>query len=151
MWTIFKVFTEFVTILLLFYVLVFWLWGMWNLSSLIRDRTHTSLITREVPKYYAFLMSCFEKACCKFPYLYSPDLSCTLSVFLTCVCAKLLQFCPTFSDPMDHKPSGSSIHGILQARILEWVIMPSARRFSQPRSQSRIPYVSCIGSWILYQ
>ena len=38
MWTIFKVFTEFVTTLLLFYVLVFWPWGMWDLSSLTRDQ-----------------------------------------------------------------------------------------------------------------
>ena len=41
MWTIFKVFIEFVTILPLFYVLVFWPRGMWDLSSLTRDRTHT--------------------------------------------------------------------------------------------------------------
>ena len=39
--TIFKVFIEFVIILLLFYVLVFWPQGMWGLSSLIRDVTHT--------------------------------------------------------------------------------------------------------------
>ena len=44
MWTIFKVFIEFVTILLLFYVLVFWLRGMWDLSSLTRDSTHTPWI-----------------------------------------------------------------------------------------------------------
>ena len=58
MWTIFKVFIEFVTILLLFYVLVFWSQGMWDLSSPIKDRTHTPCIgrrslnhwtTREVP------------------------------------------------------------------------------------------------------
>ena len=47
MWTISKVFIEFVTVLLLFYVLVFWLRGMWNLSSLTRDRTHTPCIGRQ--------------------------------------------------------------------------------------------------------
>ena len=41
MWTIFKVFIEFVTRLLLFYVLVFWPRAMWDLSSLTRDQTHT--------------------------------------------------------------------------------------------------------------
>ena len=41
MWAIFKVFIEFVTILLLFYVLVFWPWGTWDLNFLLRDRTHT--------------------------------------------------------------------------------------------------------------
>ena len=46
MWNIFKVFTEFVTISLLFYVLVFWPRGMWDLSSLTRDRTCTPCIGR---------------------------------------------------------------------------------------------------------
>ena len=41
MWTIFKVFIEFATILLLFYVLVFWLQGMWDPSSRTRDQTRT--------------------------------------------------------------------------------------------------------------
>ena len=34
------------------------------------------------------------------------------------ICAKLLQLCPTFCDPMDYSPPGSSVQGILQARIL---------------------------------
>ena len=38
--------------------------------------------------------------------------------------AKLLQLCPTLCDSMDHSPPGSSVNGILQARILEWVAMP---------------------------
>ena len=59
MWTIFKVFIEFATMLLLFYILVLWLWGMWDLSSPTRDRTRTPCIgrrslnhwtAREVPK-----------------------------------------------------------------------------------------------------
>ena len=46
---------------------------------------------------------------------------------------KLLQSCPTLCDPMDRSPTGSSVHGILQARILEWVAMPSSRGSSQSR------------------
>ena len=42
-------------------------------------------------------------------------------------CAKSLQLCLTFWDSMDCSPRGSSVHGILQARILEWVAMPSSR------------------------
>ena len=38
------------------------------------------------------------------------------------------------SDPMDCSPPGSSVHGILQAKILEWVAMPSSRGSSQPRA-----------------
>ena len=45
-----------------------------------------------------------------------------------CVCAKLLQSCPTLCNPMDCSPPGSSVHGILQARILEWIAMPSSSR-----------------------
>ena len=48
---------------------------------------------------------------------------------------KSLQLCLTLCDPMDSSPPGSSVHGILQARILEWVAMPSSRGFSQPRDR----------------
>ena len=48
MWTVFKVFIEFVTVLLLFYVLVFWLRGMWDLSSRTRYRTLTPALEGEV-------------------------------------------------------------------------------------------------------
>ena len=47
MWTILKVFIEFVTILLLFYVLIFWPRGMWDLRSLTRDQTYTPCIGRQ--------------------------------------------------------------------------------------------------------
>ena len=60
---------------------------------------------------------------------------------LTCMCAKLLQSCPTLCDTMDHNPSDSSVHGILQARILEWVTMPSSRGSFQPRDQTHISYI----------
>ena len=40
--------------------------------------------------------------------------------------AKLLQSCLTLCNPVDCSPPGSSVHGILQARILRWVIMPSS-------------------------
>ena len=65
------------------------------------------------------------------------------------VCAKLLQLYPTLCDPMDCSPPGSSVHGILQARILEWVAMPSSRGSSQPRDQTHISYISCIGGQFL--
>ena len=48
-----------------------------------------------------------------------------LQVYSLCVHAKLLQSSLTLFDPMDCSPPGSSVHGILQARILEWVAMPS--------------------------
>ena len=51
----------------------------------------------------------------------------------TCVHAKSLQSCLTVCDPMDCSLPGSSVHGILQARILKWVALPSLRGSSQPR------------------
>ena len=67
--------------------------------------------------------------------------------YTVCVCAKLLQSCPTLCDPMDYSPPGSSVNGILQARMLEWVAMPSSRESSWTRDWT---WVSCIGRWILY-
>ena len=49
--------------------------------------------------------------------------------------------CVWLCDPMDCSPPGSSVHGILQARTLEWTAMPSSRGSSQPRDQTCI---SCI-------
>ena len=57
-----------------------------------------------------------------------------------CMCPKFLQSCLTLSNTMDCSPPGSSVHGILQARILEWVVMPSSGWSSQPRDQTCISY-----------
>ena len=61
---------------------------------------------------------------------------------------KSFQSCPTLHDFMHYSPPGSSVHGLLPARILEWVVMLSSRGSSQPRDQPCIFYVSCIGRWI---
>ena len=65
-------------------------------------------------------------------------------------CAFITQSCPTLCDPVDCSPPGSSVHGILQARILEWVAVPSSRGSSQPRNQTCFAYISCIGRRVLY-
>ena len=66
-----------------------------------------------------------------------------------CVCArahaKSLPSCLTLCHPMDCSLPDPSVHGILQARILEWVAIPSSRGSSWPRDQTCISYVSCIG------
>ena len=62
-----------------------------------------------------------------------------------CTYAKLLQSCLTLCDAMNCTPPGSSVHGILQAVILEWVAMPSSRGSSWPRDQTCVSYVSCTG------
>ena len=50
-----------------------------------------------------------------------------------CVCVLVSQLCPTLCDPMDCSPPVSSVHGILQARILEWVAISFSRGSSPPR------------------
>ena len=50
-----------------------------------------------------------------------------------CVCVWVTQLCPTLCDPMDCNLPGSSVHGILQARILEWVAMSFSRADSKAK------------------
>ena len=59
-----------------------------------------------------------------------------------CMCAKLLQSCPILWDPMDSSLPGSSAHGILQTRILEWVAISFPRGSSWPRDQICISYTA---------
>ena len=55
--------------------------------------------------------------------------------------SQVAQLCPTLCDPMDCSLPGSSVHGIFQARIMEWVAISFSRGSSWPRDQTR---VSCI-------
>ena len=73
----------------------------------------------------------------------------TLLVKGVCVCVSG-QLPPTVWDPMGYTLPGSSLLEILQARILEWVVMPSSRGSSQPRDQTQVSYVFCIGRLVLY-
>ena len=59
--------------------------------------------------------------------------------------ANLLQLYLTLWDPMDCGLTDSSIHGILQARILQWVAIPFSMGSSPPRDQTQVSHVSCIG------
>jgi len=68
--------------------------------------------------------------------------ACMLSCFS---CVQLLAV-----NPMDCSPLGSFVHGILQARILEWVAMPSSRGSFGPRDQTQVSYIRCIGWRVLY-
>ena len=67
-----------------------------------------------------------------------------------CVHAKWLQLYLTLCDHKDCSPLSSSAHGILQAKILEWVAMPSSRGSSQPRDWTRVSYISCISRQVLH-
>ena len=62
-----------------------------------------------------------------------------LPLNLCCCCCLVAQLCPTLCDPMDCSPPGSSVHGILRARILERVAKPSSGGSSQPRDLTQAP------------
>ena len=63
--------------------------------------------------------------------------------YYVCMGAQSLESCPILCSLMDCSPPGSSVHGTLQARILEWVAMPFPRGSSQPWDQTQ---VSCFAS-----
>ena len=70
----------------------------------------------------------------------------TLKVLIT-------QSCPTLCYPMDCSPPSSSVHGILQARILEWVHMPSSRESSRPRDPTQVSCIAdrCFTIWVTWE
>ena len=87
---------------------------------------------------------CFPASMSSFPhFLY------LLSFFSKALYNQVLvaQSCPTLCDAMDYSPPGSSVHGILQARILEWVAVSFSKGCSWPRDPT---WDSCIGRQILY-
>jgi len=55
-----------------------------------------------------------------------------------------------FMTPMDGSPPGSSVYGIFQARLLEWIVISSSRGSCRPRGKTCISWVSCIDRQILY-
>ena len=54
---------------------------------------------------------------------------------------EVAQSCPTLCDPMDCSPPGSSVHGIFQAWVLEWVAVSFSRRFSWPRDRTWVSHI----------
>ena len=67
-----------------------------------------------------------------------------------CMHAKLIQSCPILCDSVAFSWPGSSVHGILQARILEWVGLLFSRWSLQPRNWTCVSSISCIGRQVLY-
>ena len=59
-----------------------------------------------------------------------------------CVCGLVAQLCPALCDPTDSSSTDSSVHGILQARILKWVAISFSRRSFQPRDQTRVSHIA---------
>ena len=65
--------------------------------------------------------------------------------------SEVAQSCPTLCDPVDCSPPGSSAHGILQARILEWVAISFSRGSSRPRDRTQVFHIAgrCFNLWAI--
>ena len=56
--------------------------------------------------------------------------------------SEVAQSCPTLCDPVNYSPPGSSVHGVLQARILEWVAISFSRGSSPPRDRTQVSHIA---------
>ena len=63
--------------------------------------------------------------------------------------SEVTQSCPTLCYPVDCGPPGSSVHGIFQARILEWIVISFSRGSSQPRHRTQVSHIAgrCFNLW----
>ena len=97
------------------------------------------------PSYQlAYTVDCFEGDSCSFCIN-----TCSLNACWICeVLVALL--CLTLCDTMDCSPPGSSVHGILQARIREWVAIPFSRESSWARDQTRVSCTEFVKSVLNY-
>ena len=102
------------------------------LSSLLWSQSFCLLVSSLVVSLislYCFLFFFFSEAT-----LCGRQFVAFLSTYFVGVCAKSPESCRTLFEPMEHSLPGSFVHGILQARILEWVAMPFSRGPSQLRN-----------------
>ena len=120
--------------------------GLWDqgAAALGRRGAHPDLQHRVMEFFPSPYRDALWKACAQAHRILS---DCTLSLFsvnmpLEHVCW-VTQSCPILYYPMVCSLPGSSVHGILQARILEWVAIPFSRGPSQSRNRTWVPFLSC--------
>ena len=70
------------------------------------------------------------------------DLKLDQLLFIFTLKVKVAQLCPSLCDPMDCSPSGSSVHGIHQARILDWVAVPFSKGFLQLWRRTQVSHIA---------
>ena len=75
----------------------------------------------------------------------------TITIFVSHICILCVHSVMSNSlQPIECNLAASSVHGIFQARILEWVVISSSRGSSQPTDQTCVSYISCTGRQVLY-
>ena len=106
------------------------------------------------PDPLALNLSIISYSCCdrgEVTFFLCLSLNCNYSIYLIpakCMPVNWLQSCLVLHDTKDGSLPGSFVYGILQARILEWIAMPSSGGSFWPRDWT---WVSCIGRRVLYQ
>ena len=114
----------------------------WNLLSLRDTSFFLYLLKKEL--WSVADSQCCVNHFCKAKWLsYIPPY--TYILLHVGECANLLSSWLTLCGPMDSSPWGSSVHGILQSRTLEWVAILFSRGSSRPRDRTHISWVSCLG------
>ena len=83
-------------------------------------------------------------------YMCSPYIKMANCTFESESESEIAQSCLTLCDPMDCSLSGSSVHGIFQARVLEWIAISFSRGSSQPRNRIRVSRIAgrCFTVWV---
>ena len=102
-------------------------------------------IAHEPLPHYTALPSVYLHLCWRNHHLlWHWELIMTMYVCVSVCACSAPQLCPTLRDAMDYSPPGSSLHGISQARILEWVASSFSRRSSRSRDWPLVSYVSAL-------
>ena len=105
-----------------------------------------------------FLKPAWTSGSSRFMYCWSPAWRILSITLLACeVWSEVAQLCPTLCDPMNYSLPGSSVHGIFQARVLEWVAVSFSRGSSRPRDRSWVSRIvsmwdecNCVVVWTFF-
>ena len=122
-------------------------WYSWRAKSLtIQSSLHNKV--RQNKNKGEVVVGSLQDKNSRFPFILSPSIPHLLGLPLSKVYLKVLvaQLCPTLCGHLDCNPPGSSVLGILHARILEWVAIPFSRESSWPRAWTWV----CSGRRIFY-
>ena len=113
---------------------------------------HTNTLYIVQVYFTMYIMCKYICVCVKYicVYILIYTFTCFCILIYMCMHAKSLQSCLTLCNPMDCSLPGPSVHGILQARILEWVSMPFSGDLPNPGNEPMSFFISCIGRRILY-
>ena len=110
------------------HLLIIWLHQKKNDPSKASSYSSSQYICQALMIYITFIMSYILPSVCV--------------CVCVCVCVLVAQSCPTLCDPINCSPPGSSVLGISQTRILEWVAFPFSRRSSQPRERTQVSHIA---------